>query len=277
MIDLHLHTTASDGRLAPAALVRRAWSAGIRTLSVTDHDTVAAVPETAALALAYGIEYVNGIEITAVQDDRDVHILGYYIDPADRRLGEFLDKQRADRIRRVRAIVDRLAGLGKPVDADAVLASSAADSGHPVGRPTVARELVRARHASDVRQAFDELIGEGGAAYVPRQGATPAEVIDLISEAGGIASLAHPGLLGWDDLIPELARSGLAALEVYHSDHNPEMTERYLSLARAHGLAVSGGSDYHGDNEYREASLGRVGLPQEHFAALAARAGRPRA
>jgi 3',5'-nucleoside bisphosphate phosphatase len=277
VIDLHLHTTASDGRSNPSELVGLAWDAGIRTMSVTDHDTVAAVPQSAALASTCGIDFVPGIELTAVWGQRDVHILGYFIDPASRRLGEFLEGQRADRIRRVRAMADRLASLGKPLNADALVSSSAGDEGHLIGRPMVAWALVCAGHVADIRQAFDELIGEGKPAYVPREGASPAEVIALVSEAGGIASLAHPGVLGCDDLIPELAASGLAALEAYHSDHDARTTEHYLSLARAHGLAVSGGSDYHGDEKYRMAGLGRVTLPAEHLAALAARAGHPRA
>lgn len=276
MIDLHLHTTASDGHAKPSTLVSRVWDAGVRTMSVTDHDTVAAVSQTAALASAYGIDFVPGIEITAAQNERDVHLLGYFIDPDSRRLGQFLDEQRADRIRRVRALADRLAALGKPIDADALLASSVSAPGHLIGRPMVAWALVRAGHVANIRQAFDELIGEGKAAYVPRLAASPAEVIDLISEAGGIVSLAHPGVLQWDELIPQLAGSGLAAIEAYHSDHDSETTEHYLSLARAYGLAVSGGSDYHGDEQYRKAGLGRVSLPLEHFIALAARAGHPR-
>jgi predicted metal-dependent phosphoesterase TrpH len=275
VIDLHLHTTASDGRSDPAVLVSLVSVAGIRTMSVTDHDTVGAVAQSADLASTFGIAFVPGIEITAVRDRRDVHILGYFIDPASRRLREFLDGQRADRVRRVRAMADRLADLGKPVDADALLASLAPGSGHWIGRPMIAWALVRAGHVADSRQAFDELIGEGRPAYVPRQGASPSEVIAVISEAGGIASLAHPGVLGRDDLIPELAAGGLAALEAYHSDHDAQVTEHYLSLARAHGLAVSGGSDYHGDESYRNTGPGCVTLPHEHFAALAARAGHP--
>lgn len=257
-------------------LVARAWKAGIRTLSVTDHDTVAAVRETAAVASTHGMAFVPGIEITAVQDQRDVHVLGYFIDPSSRRLNEFLEEQRADRVRRVKAMVGRLAELGKPVDVGALTGALPGYPGHLVGRPMVAWALVRAGHVADVQQAFDELIGESQAAYVPRRGVGPAEVIGLIGQAGGIASLAHPGVLGRDDLIPGLAAQGLAAVEAYHTDHDARMTEHYLLLAGAHGLAVSGGSDYHGDAQYRKAGLGRITLPAERFAELAARAGRPR-
>ena len=133
---------------------------------------------------------------------------------------------------------------------------------------------MRAGHVADVRQAFDELIGEGRPAYVARRGTTPAEVLEIIHEAGGIASLAHPGLLGQDELIPDLARRGLSAIEAYHSDHDATTTGHYLAVAAQHGLAVTGGSDYHGDAGHRRDGLGVVELPEEHYRALLERARR---
>jgi predicted metal-dependent phosphoesterase TrpH len=272
VIDLHLHTTASDGSFEPAALVALAWGAGIRTMSVTDHDTVAGIQRAAAQAAEHGIAFVPGIEITAVLGERDIHILGYFIDPENAPLNTFLRHQRADRVRRVSAMADRLAALGKPIDGDALRSECEAAGGRAVGRPMVARALVQAGHVADMRQAFERWIGDGKAAYVARQGATPTQVIAMISEAGGLASLAHPGLLRRDTLIPELVDAGLAALEAYHSDHDAKTTEHYLGIARTHDLAVSGGSDYHGEEGHRKGALGNVGLPLEHFETLAARA-----
>jgi len=272
MIDLHLHTTASDGLLQPAELVDMAWRAGIRTMSVTDHDTVAAVLPVAALARDSGIAFVPGIEITAVHEGRDVHMLGYFIDPENRAFGEFLERQRADRVRRLGEMVDRLAGLGKPVNREKVLAKK--DAGGSLGRPTVAKALVKAGHAADVRQAFDELIGEGKPAFVARVGPEPSEVVAIIARAGGVCSLAHPGLLKRDDLIPGMVQAGLTALEAFHSEHDEETTAHYLSLAERYGILVSGGSDYHGEPVRRKAAFGTVGLPPEHFERLSARAGR---
>lgn len=269
MIDLHLHTTASDGLCDPAVLVDLAWRAGIRTLSVTDHDTLAALPEVERAATASGIAFVPGIEITAVHDGRDVHVLGYFIERTDAALAEFLERQRADRERRVGAIADMLAGLGKPVDRAALLA--ARPGGNSLGRPLVARALVKAGHVVDTRQAFDQLIGEGKPAFIPRRGPTPADVIGIIARAGGIASLAHPGLLKRDDLIPGMIDAGLTAVEAFHSDHDAVTTERYLAFADRHGLLVSGGSDYHGETERRRAAFGAIGLPRERFAQLKAR------
>jgi predicted metal-dependent phosphoesterase TrpH len=270
VIDLHLHTTASDGVCAPSELVDLAWRAGIRTMSVTDHDTVAAVPAVAALTRDAGMTFVPGIEITAVHDGRDVHVLGYFFDPASATLGAFLERQRADRLRRLGEIIDRLEELGKPVNREKVLAKKV--GGGSLGRPLVARALVQAGHATDIRQAFEELIGEGRPAFVPRVGPQPSEVVGIIADAGGLASLAHPGLLKRDDLIPALVDAGLPALEAFHSDHDPETIERYLALAERYGLAVSGGSDYHGEPVRRKSAFGRVGLPAEHFERLSARA-----
>jgi 3',5'-nucleoside bisphosphate phosphatase len=270
VIDLHLHTTASDGLCRPSELVDLAWRAGIRTFSVTDHDTVASVAEAAGLARDAGMAFVPGIEITAVLSGHDIHMLGYFIDPENVPFGEFLARQRADRVRRLTEMVDRLAEIGRPVDRDKVLATK--EAGGSLGRPMVAKALVKAGHVADMRQAFDEFIGEGKPAFVPRFGPEPAEVIGIISRAGGVASLAHPGLLKRDDLIPGLVDAGLPALEAYHSDHDSETTEHYLSLAKRYGLAVSGGSDYHGEPVRRKSAFGRIGLPLEQFERLSARA-----
>jgi predicted metal-dependent phosphoesterase TrpH len=270
VIDLHLHTTASDGVCKPSELVKMAWRAGISTMSVTDHDTVAAVAEIAALTLEMGMRFVPGIEITAVHDGRDVHMLGYFIDPQNAPLAVLLERQRADRVRRLTEMVDRLEELGKPVDRGRVLAKK--EGGGSLGRPLVARALVRAGHAADMRHAFDELIGEGKPAFVARVGPAPSEVIAIVAAAGGVTSLAHPGLLKRDDLIPVFVDAGLPALEAFHSDHDQETTTHYLALAERFGLAVSGGSDYHGEPVRRRCAFGRIGLPPEHFERLSARA-----
>jgi 3',5'-nucleoside bisphosphate phosphatase len=268
VIDLHLHTTASDGLCEPSVLVDLAWRAGIRTMSVTDHDTVAALPDVEAAAAASGISFVPGIEITAVHDGRDIHVLGYFIDRADAALEAFLEKQRADRVRRVTVMADKLATIGKPIDRQALLASR--PRGRSLGRPMLAKALVKAGHVVDAREAFDQLIGEGRPAFVPRIGPGPADVIAVIRRAGGVASLAHPGLLRRDDLIPPMIDAGLTAVEAFHSDHDAATTEHYLVLAERHGILVSGGSDYHGERERRRAAFGTVGLPRDRFERLAA-------
>ena len=267
MIDLHTHTTASDGALEPRALVERAYRLGIRTLSVTDHDTVAGVSEAAAEATARGMEFLPGIEITAVHDRRDVHMLAYFLDPEPAGLTAFLERQRQDRSRRAREMSARLAALGAPIDIEDLIAGAAA-AGTAVARPTVARALLDAGHVTSLQQAFDRWLADGRAAYVPRIGATPADVVRLVMQAGGVAGLAHPGLLRKDELIPDLAVAGLGAIEVYHSDHDAGAQARYLRLAERYDLAVSGGSDFHGDDHPRARCFGRVGLPRERFMPL---------
>ena len=270
MIDLHMHTTASDGTFAPAALVDRAYAAGIRTLSVTDHDTMAGVPEAASAAAERGMEFLPGIEITAVADGRDVHLLAYFLDPAPAGLEAFLVDQREDRVRRARAMGERLAALGAPIAIEGLIAA-ASTTGRAVARPSVARALVEAGHCATVQEAFDRWLADGGPAYVGRRGASPAEVVHLVARSGGLAAVAHPGLLRRDDLIPGLVTAGLGALEVFHSDHDTAAQARYQRLAAQHGLAICGGSDFHGDRHRRATCFGRVGLPRDRYETFIAR------
>ena len=269
IIDLHLHTTASDGQCEAAVLVDLAWRAGIRTMSVTDHDTVAALGDAEQAATRAGIAFVPGIEITAVHEGIDVHVLGYFIDRTDEALAGFLERQRADRVRRIAAMADKLEKMDKPIDSATLLQPAA--PGRSVGRPMVAQALVKAGHAADMREAFDLFIGRGRPAFVARCGPGPREVIEIIRQAGGLSSLAHPGLLRRDDLIPGLVDAGLTALEAFHSEHDQAATDGYLELADRYGILVSGGSDYHGDGERRRAAFGTVGLPHDRFERFASR------
>ena len=250
MIDLHTHTTASDGRFAPPELVARAAAAGVTVLAVTDHDTVAGCAAVAAACQNSAIEHVPGIEITAVRDGIDVHVLGYFIDIASQSLLEFLAEQRRRRIDRLRLMIDALGRLGITLDADALLRPAIDDPGIAAGRPWIAQVLVARGHAADTGEAFDRWLSRGRPAFVPRLGALPDEVIARIHEAGGVASLAHPRLLGHDEWIAGLVSSGLDALEAYHSEHDADTTARYLAMAKSLGTAVSGGSHYHGSGSH---------------------------
>lgn len=272
MIDLHLHTTASDGRLTPDALVARAAGAGLTIISVTDHDTTAGLPEAAAAARRHGIRLVNGIEITAVENGRDIHVLGYFFDPSEPSLLDFLRGQRADRLRRLSLIAERLRDLGYAIEAGPIIEEYSHSNGRTVGRPQVADALVSAGYAADRREAFDTLLGEGRPAFVPRSGASVADVAAIVGAAGGVASLAHPGLMRLDDAIAGFAAAGLPAIEVWHSDHDPEATARYKRCAEALGLGTSGGSDYHAEHSHHAAGIGSVTLPAAAFADLESRA-----
>lgn len=267
MIDLHLHTTASDGQLSPADLVRHAAAAGLTVMSVTDHDTVAGIGEAAVAAAAAGIRIVPGIEITAVHDGRDVHVLGYFIDRDDGAFAEFLTRQRALRVARVHEIVARLAALGAPLDVEALVARASARPGASVGRPAIARALQEAGHVESLQEAFDRFLASGRPAFVPRTGSAPAEVVAVIHRAGGLASMAHPGVTKSPGVLAALAGEGLDAVEVYHSDHPPEVQRELRAFAEAHRLLVTGGSDFHGgDNRARP--IGSSTLPEDDFRRL---------
>ena len=268
MIDLHLHTTASDGRSSPQQLVQAARRAGVRVLAVTDHDTVAALDLVAAACSDAGIEWVPGVEITSMREQVDVHVLGYFIDHRSPVLTTFLAAQAVDRLRRVREMLAKLRALGIDLDADALLDGHDRSGGGWVGRPLLARALVRRHAVRSTREAFDTYLAEGGAAWVPRRAPSPVDVIALIHEAGGIASLAHPGLTGHDEWIASMAAAGLDALEVYYVEHSPQLTTHYRVLAERLGLGMSGGSDYHGDPSYGPARPGSVWLPDQAFEEL---------
>jgi len=269
LIDLHLHTTASDGTLSPSELVFQARAAGLSLISITDHDTTAGSDAAREVARDAGIQLVPGIEISAVAGGRDVHVLGYFIDTASAPLRAFLDRQREDRIRRVAEMGARLSALGCPIDVAPIL--DAAGRGQSVGRPQIAGALLAAGHVRTRDEAFERFLEYGGAAYVPRAGASPEQVVAFVHGAGGIASLAHPGVSARDHLIAPLAAAGLDAIEAVHSDHDAATQARYRALAADLGLLVTGGSDFHGASAHRVSRLGTVTLPLADFEALAAR------
>lgn len=273
MIDLHLHTTISDGRLTPAELVERVASAGVRVMAVTDHDTTAGTNTVQALAATRGIEAVSGIEVTAVEAQKDIHILGYFVRQDDEALTTFLTEQRLRRIDRVRAISARLADLGVPVEVEALIAEASRNSGKSVGRPLIAAAMIRAGHVATIAEAFDRYLAHGQPGFVPREGPSCEQVIELIHAAGGLASLAHPGKTGIDPRIPDLCAAGLDAIETFHSDHDEATRARYAALAAEQGVLVTGGSDFHGDPQQARAP-GSTTLPEEAWERVLAAAGR---
>jgi predicted metal-dependent phosphoesterase TrpH len=272
MIDLHTHTDASDGRCSPSELVARAAAAGVDVLSVTDHDTMDACAAAGAACAAAGITFVPGIEITAVRDEVDVHVLGYFLDPASPGLRLFLTEQRQRRIDRVGRIIAQLEELGMHLDADAILRPAIDHAGKSIGRPAIARALVKAGYVKSTNEAFASWLSRGRPGFIAREGAAPDVVIARIHDAGGVASVAHPGLLRRDEWLAGLGTSGLDAIEAYHTSHDEEATARYRAIARRLGLAVSGGSDYHADESHGSAHPGSVSLPADAFDQLRERA-----
>jgi predicted metal-dependent phosphoesterase TrpH len=259
-IDLHTHTLRSDGVLEPAELVRRAFDAGVRLFAITDHDNLAAYREMrAAAALPAGLELLPGVEINAVVDRRDglwegeLHVLGFGMDADDEAFEAALAAQRVERRRRFDRILARLREIGMPVDAE--IAQVAAGDDDALGRPTVARALIRAGHAVSVEDAFQRWLAWGMPAYVPRNGLGPVAAIAAIRAAGGLPVLAHfreaPEREG---ILRELVEHGLGGLEVYYRSFDGATVEAVGRVADALRLVRTGGSDYHGDlGPYAEA------------------------
>lgn len=268
MIDLHMHTTSSDGRCSPEDLVQRAWNAGIRTMSVTDHDTMAALAPATRAAAALGMRVVPGIEITSVHRGKDVHMLAYFISPDAPGLQDMLSSQRRQRVERAVEIANRLTKLGAPIDVDALVATASAPGGKALARPQIAQALIAAGHVVSVAEAFEKYLSEDSPAYVPHRGASPMDVVALVVRGGGIASLAHPGYRPQDDIIAGLVDAGMQAIEVFHSSHDQTAEAHYLAIARQHKLLVTGGSDYHGEGTRRSEFFGVTNLPQHYFDAL---------
>ena len=242
-------------------------------MSVTDHDTVAGLADARRAAEGARVKFVDGVEITAVHDGRDVHILGYFIDTADDAFKSFLAEQRARRVARVREIGARLASLGAGVDVDHLLTRAVQRPGASVGRAAIARALVRARQASSVQDAFERFLAAGRPAFVPRTGKAPSEVVRIIHAAGGLASMAHPGVTNQPAVMAALVAAGLDAIEVFHSDHSPQTQRDLQAFAAEHDLLLTGGSDHHGDDS-RDRPLGRATLPASEFARLEQRKAR---
>ena len=234
-------------------------------LAVTDHDTVGAGDETEAACREAGIAFVSGIEITAVRDGVDVHVLGYFIDRHSTRLDTFLTEQRVRRLDRVREMIAKLAAHGIALDADEILRPAIDDPRRSAGRPWIARALVAAGHVTTTKDAFDRWLGRGRPAFVPRRAALAAEVFERIHDVGGIASVAHPGLLARDPWLREFIDAGADAIEVYHTEHDSSATRRYREMARQFGVAVTGGSDFHGDEAHGAKAPGGVALPPDEF------------
>jgi predicted metal-dependent phosphoesterase TrpH len=270
-IDLHLHTTASDGRCTPTELVRRVHAAGIRVMSVTDHDTRAGEAEARAAADGVGIELISGIEVTSVHRGRDVHVLGYGLPAEAPALDAVIRNQRQQRVERAREIGERLGRLGVPIDIEKLVAAAAAASGKALARPQIAQALVEAGHVASITEAFDRYLDDSGPAYVPHRGIGPAEVVALLAGCGGVASLAHPGRVrDVDSIIGDLVDAGLGCIEAYHSSHDEAAQSHFLDVARRFELGVTGGSDFHGDGTRLAECFGVVGLPEDAFASFRA-------
>lgn len=263
-IDLHSHSTCSDGALSPADLVRRAADRGVRHLALTDHDTTIGLAAARDAGATCGVEIIDGVEISAWHG-QEVHVLGYFVQP-HAGFQAVLERQATSRVDRVRRIGERLERLGLPVDIEAVLASAEGN----VGRPHIARALIAAGHVPDFEAAFSRLLKRGAAAYIPASRLTAVHAVRTIHDAGGVAVLAHPGVERVAD-VQTLVRAGLDGIEAYHPAHDPGTTAKYVAFARRHDLVATGGSDFHAPGG--RVDLGDRGVPPDVLDALRARCG----
>jgi len=289
LVDLHVHSTASDGCLAPIDLVAQAADRNVRVLSITDHDSVDGIEAAASAAHSHELILIPGVEISASHQDQELHILGYCIDPSDISLSKQLRHLRVVRTERAARTVALMRDHGLDMNFHDIEGLFECSS---VGRSHLARTLVIKGIAEDVSDAFNRFLGFGRPFYIPKECADPTRLIRLIKRAGGLAVLAHPGISGVDDLVPHFVESGLAGIEVYHPLHSKKQTAHYKALASYHNLVCTGGSDYHGcaseshalgiadlsaseiiaflrsapDKSYFDAYRARSGLPQgQHF------------
>lgn len=252
-VDLHIHTTASDGSLTPTQLVSRAARLALRVIAVTDHDTTAGIAEAQAASQIHGVEVIPGVEINTDVPHAEVHVLGYFIDPGHAELNEQLARIREGRVGRARKMADVLTNMGAPVRFERILEIAGEGS---VGRPHVAQALVEAGHAHGYQDAFERFIGRNSPAYVERVKFTPIEACALIRRAGGLPVLAHPvffdkygaikSAIDLDELLPQMISAGLRGLEAYYPNYDAITSEYLLGIARRYGLLVTGGTDYHG-------------------------------
>lgn len=263
--DMHVHTTASDGKLAPEEVVRLALDLGLEGLSITDHDTVNAINPALQIISQrrLRLELIPGIELNTEAGTNEVHILGYYLDHNNRSLLLKLQELKRARDERAYKIVARLEELGLPLDLERVKEHA---RGEVVGRPHIADAMIEKGYVSSREEAFEKYLDHGRPAYVSRYKFPPREAIELIKGCGGLAVLAHPGLIDDPTLVAEVIAMGVDGLEVYYPQHSDVQTSYYLRLAEENGLLITGGSDFHGPNEGNK--LGAVQIARSSITAM---------
>ena len=252
-IDLHMHTNYSDGQHTPEELLVKIKQASIDIISITDHDTVDGIEESIEIGKQYGIEVIPGLEISSDIRDREVHILGYFIDPNNQELGEYLKFFRAERVKRAVRITEKLKALGLDLDLNDIMEIA---QNSAVGRPHIAKAMVKKRLVSNYFEAFSKYIGNGCPAYERKVHVSPRSAFKIISDAGGLSFIAHPGNLP-DAIMTELIEAGLDGIEVIHPSHLPYQIKHYRGIVNEYFLLESGGSDFHGGDRNDYSNLGK--------------------
>lgn len=259
-VDLHIHSTASDGRLTPAEIVRKSVEAGLTVIALTDHDAVEGIaPALEAAKVLSGLQVIPGVEINTDVPKGEVHVLGYFIDYTYPELLVALGRMRHARQERAQGMVAKLEGLGLPIEWERV--EEIAGSG-AMGRPHIAQAMLERGFVTSIKEAFTKYIGWGGPAYVERAKMAPGEAVRLILRAKGLPVLAHPLTVpDFETMVVELKAEGLVGLEAYYNGYTREEIEQLVNLAKKYGLIVSGGSDYHGLDNSVETTIGGIEVP----------------
>jgi hypothetical protein len=261
-VDLHVHSTASDGKFSPEAIISKAAELGLKVISLTDHDSIdGIIPALKTVKIYPGLTFIPGVEISTDMPDGEAHVLGYFIDYTSTELGSTLERFRNSRLRRAQGMVSKLGSLG--IDIDWSRVQEIAGDG-AIGRPHIAQAMLEKGYIASFKEAFDKYIGHGGPAYVEREKMTPEEAVALIVRSGGLPVLAHPFTVKEPEaLVIKLKAAGLVGIEAYYKDNTAAETEATLGLAAKYGLIATGGSDFHGIADSNDAMLGSVEVPME--------------
>jgi predicted metal-dependent phosphoesterase TrpH len=253
LIDLHLHTTASDGYYPTAGLIDKLRQAGIRTFSITDHDTFDALDEAGQLALRYDMELIPGTELSASHEGREVHILAYFVDRSIEEFNSLLTFFKQERTHRAERILRRLQQKGFAIEIDDVLNEA---HGAPITRPHIANTMLKKEFVKSFQEAFYLYLANNAPCYEPKVYVSPDYICETISKCGGLSFIAHPGNLP-EDLILHCIKAGIDGLEVTHPSHGAEQTKFLRKLAESYFLLTSGGSDFHGGGRNDEHNIGK--------------------
>ena len=263
-VDLHIHTTFSDGTSTVSEILEEASLKNLKAISITDHDCTDAYPYANELGSKLGIEVIPGVELSSEIEGNDIHILGYYIDPNNSKFSGKLKEMKDARYIRAEKMVYNLNKQGIDLRFDTVLSIAGVGA---IGRPHIAAAMMKEELVYSFREAFDRYIGIGLPAYVEKLKMHPKDVFDLIKTAGGIPVLAHPGVTRVDERIPEFIKDGLLGIEVYHTEHSSGVERYYLRTARKYNLAFTGGSDFHNHN-HNKSEIGNPSVPYSSVTSL---------
>lgn len=264
-IDLHIHTAFSDGAYSPEEVVQKCVEAGLTKISITDHDSISAIPQVTEIAGKHNIEVISGVELSSEMMDNEVHILGYFLDINNSELIEYLRFFRDERLRRVGKIIKKLNNLGLEISVDDV--TKDIPSYVAVGRPHIAQAMFNKGLVSSYYDAFNKYLRNSGPAYEKKVHISPVSAYKIINEAGGLAVIAHPGNMQ-QDILKYLIEAGADGIEVIHPSHNEVMTKNYQEIASAYFLLASGGSDFHGGKRNDEQNLGKYYVTPRYLDAM---------